>query len=548
MHYKSKEVRIGNISVGGSRPVVLQSMTNTSTMDVVSSAEQAMRIADAGAGMVRLTAQNIKEAEKLKDIKALLTKKGYDIPLVADIHFNPRAALKAAIHVEKVRINPGNYCDSYKKDKVEFSEEEYRQELERIKERLQPLVEACKQHHTAMRIGSNHGSLSQRIMSRYGDTPEGMAESAMEFLRLCHQLNYHNIVVSMKSSNTQVMTEATLLTVKKMQSEKLMFPLHLGVTEAGDGLEGRIKSALGIGGLLLHGIGDTIRVSLTEPPERELPAAKTIAATAEKHNLFSKKFSIPAGAPQQTKKSTLAGKPGPWVILSTPPQEKENVIPADFYFHKDMTPPFDYHLLKEDDDVAAFTPTAPVVLDGSLRWQWQSALLFAAKSPEIPLILKKHSEQKEAESYAAETATELSIFLYYNLLDGLWLENKWLSHDTLSRISFAILQASGKRITKTEYISCPSCGRTQFDIERALLAVKSRTAHLKGLKIGVMGCVVNGPGEMADADYGYVGSGKGRVTLYKGKEVKHKNIPENEALEMLVSLIKKEGDWKVRNG
>ena len=537
MQYQSRQIKIGNLTLGGNAPLRLQSMTNTSTADAASSAGQVMRIAGAGGELVRLTAQNVKEAENLGRIKTILHSKGYNLPLIADIHFNPNAALEAAKHVEKVRINPGNYTDRYRKDKIHFTDEEYRQELERIQERLQPLVEACKKHHTAMRIGSNHGSLSQRIMSRYGDTPEGMAESAMEFLRIFKSLDYEDIVVSMKSSNTQVMTEATLLTVKKMQDEGLNFPVHLGVTEAGDGLEGRIKSAIGICGLLLHGIGDTIRVSLTEAPEKELPAARIIAETAKKHKTFAASFNPPENSPAQ--KKSLKGKPSPWVILN----EGHTATNADFYSEKNKALPFHSIELTQGADLTEAAKADAAILSGSLQWQWSAALWLREHHPDTAIILKKEANQKDLTRFAIEMATELSVFLYYNMLDGLWLVNEQLSPEDLSTISFAILQASGKRITKTEYISCPSCGRTQFDIEKALKAVKEETSHLKGLKIGVMGCVVNGPGEMADADYGYVGSGKGLVTLYKGKQVKQKNIPQEEAIEALKALIQQEGDW-----
>lgn len=540
MQYQSRQIKIGNLTLGGNAPLRLQSMTNTSTADAVGSAGQVIRIADAGGGLVRLTAQNVKEAENLGRIKTILRSKGVDLPLIADIHFNPNAALEAAKHVEKVRINPGNYTDRYRKGKIHFTDEEYRQELERIRERLQPLVEACKKHNTAMRIGSNHGSLSQRIMSRYGDTPEGMAESAMEFLRICKSLDYENIVVSMKSSNTQVMTEATLLTVKKMQDEGLNFPVHLGVTEAGDGLEGRIKSAIGIGGLLLHGIGDTIRVSLTEAPEKELPEAHIIAETTKKHQEFAATFKAPENPPAQ--KKIIEGKPSPWVILS----DNQTTTNADFRTEKGKPLPFHSIELMQDSDLDKASKADAAILTGSLQWQWSTALWLREHHPETAIILKKESEEKDQTRFAIGMATELSIFLYYNMLDGLWLVNGQLSPEDLSTISFAILQASGKRITKTAYISCPSCGRTQFDIEKALKAVKEETSHLKGLKIGVMGCIVNGPGEMAGADYGYVGSGKGLVTLYKGKEVRRKNIPQEEAVEALKALIQQEGDWVER--
>ncbi|MGM0566811.1 MAG: (E)-4-hydroxy-3-methylbut-2-enyl-diphosphate synthase [Bacteroidota bacterium] len=544
MSYVSKELQIGNISLGGMNPVRLQSMTNTSTNDVEASTAQVIRVAEAGADLVRLTAQGMKEARNLAVIKEKLAKKGYKLPLIADIHYSPDAALEAARHVSKVRINPGNYTDRYKSDKVHFSKEEYEAELTRIQSRLKPLIETCKAHKTALRIGSNHGSLSQRIMSRYGDTPEGMAESAMEFLRICRDLDFHDIVVSMKSSNIRVMTEATLLTIEKMQQEDMYFPVHVGVTEAGDGLEGRIKSALGIGGVLLHGIGDTIRVSLTEAPEKELPSAKWIADTASRNKSFIANLSIPERRPH-SQKFILNGKSAPFVILSGKRPEKKGLCDADFY----------------DDEIAALQPVfinphekpeiSPekqaglfVISGDTLDERWNLAEETRSQHPDAPLILKIQSAESLTERFAVEIAVELSLFLYYNKIDGIWLENRSIPEDAVAEVAFGILQASGQRISKTRFISCPSCGRTQFNIEKTLQDVKRKTSHLKGLKIAVMGCIVNGPGEMADADYGYVGMGKGKVALYKGKTQVQRGIPEDEALEALIKLIKLHGDWK----
>ncbi len=378
--YKSTQIKIGNLTLGGGAPVRVQSMTNTDTMDTRATVEQTLRMVERGCELVRITAPDLKAAENLGRIKEELLRRGCDVPLVADIHFNPKAAEVAATLVEKVRVNPGNYTDR-NTGKLEFTEQEYQDELKRIGERMSALIDICKRHHTAMRIGTNHGSLSERIMSRYGNTPEGMAQSAIEFAEVCRQQDFHDIVFSMKASNVKVMVDSTRLFVEKMRTMGMCYPIHLGVTEAGDALQGRLKSAAGIGALLLDGIGDTIRVSLTEPPENEIPVA------------------------------------------------------------------------------------------------------------------------------------------------------------------YAILQAVGVRISEAEYIACPSCGRTQYDIQEALQRIKAATSHLKGVKIGVMGCIVNGPGEMADADYGYVGAGNGKITLYKGKEPVVRNIDQSEAVERLVELIKQSGDW-----
>lgn len=525
--------------MGGENPIQLQSMTNTSTMDTEKCLTQIKRIVDAGADLVRLTAQGVAESENLKIIKKELHNQGYAVPLIADIHFNPQAAEVAAEHIEKVRINPGNYTDRYRKDKIHFTDEEYQQDLEKIQTRLKPLIEICKKSHTAMRIGSNHGSLSQRIMSRYGDSPEGMVESAMEFLRICHNLDYHQIVVSMKSSNTQVMTEATLRMAEKMQQENLNFPIHLGVTEAGDGLEGRIKSALGIGCLLLHGIGDTIRVSLTEAPEKELPAAIAIKTCAENHKAFSANFERPTIPETYKRKKNIHQTLTPFVIG----EPTEGVTSATADFAPDNTPGL--YTITSIDALKNLPQEREtfIVVDGSMEFQWDIVMALKQKEVQNPIILKKNSAEQSKIQFAIQNALELSLFLYYDLIEGIWLKNKNLPNNHLTEVAFAILQASGRRITKTEFISCPSCGRTKYDIESTLQSVKSRTSHLRGLKIAVMGCIVNGPGEMADADYGYVGEGAGKVTLYKGKKVMQKHIAETEALDNLVELIKSEGDW-----
>ena len=451
MIYKSNEILIGNLALGGDNPVRIQSMTNTDTMDTRATVDQTMALVDAGCELVRITAPDVKAAENLYNIKNELHRRGYTLPLVADIHFNPKAAEVAATIVEKVRVNPGNYVDR-NTGKTSFSDQEYTDELKRIQDRMSALVEICKKHGTAMRIGVNHGSLSERIMSRYGDTPLGMATSAVEFAQICRNMDYHKLVFSMKASNVKVMVYSTRLLVQKMLQNGMSYPIHLGVTEAGDAEQGRIKSAAGIGTLLLDGIGDTLRVSLTESPVAEIPVAKDIAVRLPR---------------------------------------------------KSVT---------EEEIMALNTSFEPC---GDKR------KLF------IP-----YPDDKE---YSIRGAAELGRML----IDGEIAEI-----DDNSSVAQDIMQAVGAKIFKAEYISCPSCGRTQYDIQQALQEIKRHTSHLKGIKIGVMGCIVNGPGEMADAHYGFVGSGKGKITLYKGKEVVCRNIDQSEAVERLVQLIKDNGDWR----
>ncbi len=450
MIYKSSEIQIGTLALGGDNPVRIQSMTNTDTMDTRATVDQTMALVDAGCELVRITAPDVKAAENLYNIKNELLKRNYNVPLVADIHFNPKAAEVAATIVEKVRVNPGNYVDR-NTGKTSFSDQEYTDELKRIQDRMSSLVEICKKHGTAMRIGVNHGSLSERIMSRYGDTPLGMATSAVEFAQICRNMDYHKLVFSMKASNVKVMVYSTRLLVQKMLQNGMSYPVHLGVTEAGDAEQGRIKSAAGIGTLLLDGIGDTLRVSLTESPVAEIPVAKDIAARLPRKSV--------------TQEEIMALK-------------------------------------------TSFEPC------GDKR------KLF------IP-----YPDEKE---YSIRGAAELGRML----IDGEIAEI-----DDNSSVAQDIMQAVGAKIFKAEYISCPSCGRTQYDIQQALQEIKRHTSHLKGIKIGVMGCIVNGPGEMADAHYGYVGSGKGKITLYKGREVVCRNIDQSEAVERLVQLIKDNGDW-----
>lgn len=460
----SSVVFIGDTPLGGEYPIRIQSMTNTSTLDTEASIDQCARIIEAGGEYVRLTAQGVREAENLRHIREGLTRRGYTTPLVADIHFNPAAAFEAARNVEKVRINPGNFVDRLKTfTTYEYTDEEYRQELQKIEDRFIPLLHICKEHRTALRIGVNHGSLSDRIMSRYGDTSEGMVESCLEFLRICVREDFRNVVLSIKASNTVVMVNTVRLLVREMEKEGMAFPIHLGVTEAGEGEDGRIRSAAGIGTLLREGIGDTIRVSLSEDPEDEIPVARIMLDHLE-------------------------------------------VSPQLTIGQYDEIPP-DAVLVKDD--------------------------------LESPRIIHAVYDETDLDAFRIKAAMDCGSFLIDREADGLWLENAnpLIPKEEIISCSYGILQATGRRITKTEYISCPGCGRTLFDLQTAVKRVKAATAHLAGLKIAVMGCIVNGPGEMADADYGYVGAGAGRVSLYRGKECILKNIPEEEALDKLLDLI-----------
>lgn len=473
------EVHIGGVSIGGHNPIAVQSMTNTPTMDTEASVEQIIRIADAGADIVRLTAQTPTHARNLGEIRRHLRARGYETPLVADIHFNPAAAFAAAEEVEKVRINPGNFADPGRTFiKLEYTDEEYADELRRLHDKVVPFVELCRERGVAIRIGVNHGSLSDRIMSRYGDTPAGMVESALEFLRICRELDFNDVVISIKASNVVVMTDTVRLLVDRMADEGMDFPLHLGVTEAGDGDDGRIKSAVGIGSLLVDGIGDTIRVSLTEDPEREIPVARQILAHIDECRA--------AANPSPTH---IAGTR----ITATHPNVIEQVLAA-----AEGMPAF---------EVEAVYPDTMNVDD-----------IKIAASVDLGYLL-------------LNTACGNDIRITAPALD----------EKVAADLVRDILQATRRVISKTEYIACPSCGRTLFDLQDTLAKVKAATSGLKGLKIGVMGCIVNGPGEMADADYGYVGAGPGRVSIYRGKTCVEKNIPADEALPRLLALIKSDG-------
>ncbi len=573
MRYNSKVVTIGKLLLGGNHPIRLQSMTNTNTLDTNSTVEQSIRMINAGCEMLRITAPGLKEAANLQVIKDALKRRGYDVPLIADIHFNPGAAELAARIVEKVRINPGNYINKNLLSKIDYTDEEYNFELEHTSEKLAPLLKICRDHGTAIRIGTNHGSLSQRIVSRYGDTAEGMVQSALEFTRICNHQGFHNLVLSMKSSNVRVMVNAYLLLAEKLMDEGLNYPLHLGVTEAGDGEDGRLKSVAGIGALLARGIGDTIRVSLTEEPELELPVAKAICSRFQQTRADGwvvriirpdllieseiREENIPSDA-----SGLIGGKNLPVLIIKKNKQfflanEQGELNQLKFQL-------FDLQSIGKNRGKSAFLSLG----DETIRQSMPEVIEKLKGNPDIvifaeagsttlrqmvrsmrvvglrnPIILKSPVNTKKADDLLLENSLNPGSLLIDGIGDGLCIEPNGIPEAEAIRLGFGLLQATRMRFTRTEFIACPSCGRTMFNIQEALQQVKARTGHLKGLKIGVMGCIVNGPGEMADADYGYVGAGNGKVTLYKGKEPVRRGIPEAEAVEVLVQLIKDGGDW-----
>lgn len=688
----TREVTIGDVPMGGTNPIRIQSMTTTDTMDTAGTVAQTIRMVDAGCEYVRITAPSVKEAQNLAEIKKQLRAKGYNVPLVADIHFTPNAAEVAARIVEKVRINPGNYADKKRFDELVYTEQEYQNELERIFRKFTPLVKICKEYGTAMRIGTNHGSLSDRIMSQYGDTPRGMVESAMEFIRMCESLNYYNLVISMKSSNPQVMVQAYRMLVETMVAENMNYPLHLGVTEAGDGEDGRIKSAVGIGTLLEDGLGDTVRVSLTEEPEAEAPVAialiqryKERSAKIEDRNsssqinlqssltaLSSSHFSH---SPYEYKKretyeanAFIGGHMVPRVVLDlsaknlkdpsiladagylySPFLDKYNMADqsVDFVYLADELPSFafpgnlkqlynyktwrlltdkknrhpvfgleEYNASVEKDTALNLVKikNSDLETEAFKQLTFDATLIFVLETEaahgmadqrecffylqkngiEVPVIVKRNylfqlpvasgglsisgcepkaisiqqsaqNQNPELEIRNFQPATDSSELTTYNLQlttnlqlyaatdlgallvdgfgDGIWIDAPEIPSKTITSTAFGILQATRSRISKTEYISCPSCGRTLFDLQVTTQMIRSRTSHLKGLKIGIMGCIVNGPGEMADADYGYVGAGPDKITLYRGKEVVKKNVSSALALDELIGIIKVDGNW-----
>ena len=607
---------VGRLNIGGDNPVRVQSMTTTSTLDTEGSVAQCKRIIDAGGELVRLTTQGRREAENLANISRQLRAEGYTQPLCADIHFNANVADVAACHIEKVRINPGNYVDPARTFKhLEYTDEQYAQELEKIEERLTTFIDLCKEHHTAVRIGVNHGSLSDRIMSRYGDTPEGIVESCMEFLRIFRKHNFDDVVISIKASNTVVMVRSVRLLVAEMDREDMHYPLHLGVTEAGEGEDGRIKSAVGIGALLADGIGDTIRVSLSEEPEAEIPVAKHLVRYIRRkqgHLLVpgvqAKNFDYLRPERRKTQAvGPIGGTQPPVVIVSEVQGAKEGVtqgpeaLRPDYIYvgqqmpdlpvegqryivdfnafgrelqkHMDvadyMFPIFPYNAMPY---ISAVPDTAPIFLVlpyGSCAEEYKACLKansnvvvvvpsqhqnrlgeqralvheLMAEGIENPVVFAqayKHSQQEKAD-LQLEAAADMGALMMDGLTDGLWLMNDGdIAMQDLTDTAYAILQAGRLRMVKTEYISCPGCGRTLYDLRTTIARVKEATKSMKGLKIGIMGCIVNGPGEMADADYGYVGAGVGRIALYRGKVCVERGIPEAEAVEHLLQLIKED--------
>ncbi len=598
--WKTREISIGSLGLGGKNPIRVQSMTNTQTLDTISTVNQCIRLIEAGCELIRITTPTIQESENLKIIKQELKAAGFEIPLIADVHYNRKVAEHAARIVEKVRINPGNYIDSKSPKKIAYTENEYLLELEKIEENLYPLLSICKEYGTAIRVGSNHGSLSDRILNRYGDTAEGMANSAMEFLRICQHQHFHNVVVSMKSSQIQMVVYSTRLLVEKMMAEGMNYPVHLGVTEAGDAEDGRIKSAAGIGTLLSDGIGDTIRVSLTEAPENEIPVAKQLVKAYNSSNpvffdSFSEKLSTQYEKYPTTGIDMLGGSKKPIVIGNISEIKTDSILKADLIF--DPTPqsnvisenkivefskwtpsslnfplfylkewitaeniPSGLHFvliseieedrLKDASILEQFimNPHAAIVLeaDGSnfSRFFRNAIQTLTSQRIHTPIVYKIEQKGKDNEGFMLELSAAISSLLIKGFGDGIWLSGGG-NMDCVS-LAFNILQTNHLRFSKTEFIACPSCGRTQYNITEVLSQVKKGTEHLTGLKIGVMGCIVNGPGEMADADYGVVGSQKGKVNVYKGKEVIQKNIPEEDALDALITLIKINGDWSPR--
>lgn len=518
--------KAGAVEIGGENPIRIQSMCNTNTNDTEASAAQAMRIAEAGGELVRLTTQGVKEATNMANIKKALLDAGCDVPLVADVHFNPNAAFEAAKTCDKVRINPGNFVDAARTfQKLEFTDEEYAQELDKIRSKFVPFLNICKENGTCVRLGVNHGSLSDRIMSRYGDTPAGMVESVMEFLRIAREEDFDNIVISVKASNVTVMVATVRLLVEAMDAEDMHFPLHLGVTEAGDGEDGRIKSAVGIGTLLGDGIGDTIRVSLSEDPECEIPVAVKL-----RDYINSRKGHEPIPEPE----TVLPGRSRDYAAKL--PYAEFPVMDVDFTLQPD------WHYVSTAMAPALFDDELPVVLTTSSDnrpgafMSWIDR--FVALGGKNPVIVMMGFLTQKLEDLQIETAADFGPLLLGGYASGIGIvASEKFSKDEVKSVALGILQATRLRISKTEYIACPGCGRTLFDLQKTLADVKAHTSHLKGLKIGVMGCIVNGPGEMADADYGYVGAGPGRVSIYKGKELVKKNVPTAEALPALLALI-----------
>lgn len=549
----SSTVQIGNVPLGGDNPIRIQSMTSTSTLDTDASVAQCRRIFDAGADYVRLTAQGVREAHNIGEIRAALHATGYTNPLVADIHFNPKAAFEAAATTDKVRINPGNFVDAARTfKKLEYTDEEYAAELEKIRRAVVPFIAICREHHTAVRLGVNHGSLSDRIMSRYGDTPAGMVESAMEYLRIFREENFNDVAISIKASNTVIMVETVRRLVAEMDREDMHYPLHLGVTEAGDGEDGRIKSAVGIGTLLAEGIGDTVRVSLSEEPELEIPVARKLAdyiTVREGHapisGCFAKAYNRIAPERRPTNAvGSIGGQNVPVVATALSPADMAAIATKPDFFLSDVNwKAVDASAKSEgfsDDDVLLLTShhANPVgEIEAFIHRLWDNGC-------KAPVVVRMSYDDANEEDVQVKAGADFGALLLNGLVDGIVLDAPNLPNNADAvAYSFGILQAARRRTTKTEYISCPSCGRTLYDLQHAVKEIKAATSYLKGLKIGIMGCIVNGPGEMADADYGYVGAAVGKVSLYKGKECVERNVPQDVALTHLIDLIKANGDW-----
>ncbi len=554
---QSSTVRIGNVPLGGDNPIRIQSMTSTSTLDTEGSVAQCKRIFDAGADYVRLTAQGVREAHNIGEIRAALHADGYTKPLVADIHFNPKAAFEAAAVTDKVRINPGNFVDAARTfKKLDYTDEEYRAELEKIRRAVVPFLAVCREHHTAVRLGVNHGSLSDRIMSRYGDTPSGMVESAMEYLRIFREEDFNDVAISIKASNTVIMVETVRRLVAEMNREGMHYPLHLGVTEAGDGEDGRIKSAVGIGTLLAEGIGDTVRVSLSEDPELEIPVARKLVdyiVAREHHKKINGTLAKDYNPISPMRRPTAAvgivgGSNVPVVATTLAPAEVATLATKpDFFLADTQWTAVDASqdaasvasTLKQGDVVLlTSTHTNPVgEMSAFIHRLWDCGCT-------APVVAKMTYTDADEETVQVKAGADFGALLLNGLVDGIALDAPNLPQraDAVA-YAFGILQASRRRTTKTEYISCPSCGRTLYDLQKIVHQIKAATSHLKGLKIGIMGCIVNGPGEMADADYGYVGAAVGKVSLYKGKECVERNVPQEDALAHLIDLIKANGDW-----
>jgi (E)-4-hydroxy-3-methylbut-2-enyl-diphosphate synthase len=628
--FKTREVFIGDVPLGGSNPIRIQSMTTTDTMNTIATVEQTIKMVNAGCEYVRITAPSINEAKNLENIKNELKKRGCNVPLIADIHFTPNAAEVAARIVEKVRVNPGNYVDKKKFQQIEYTDAEYSAELERIRERFSPLVKICKEYGTAMRIGTNHGSLSDRIMSRFGDSPLGMVESALEFVRICEDLNYYNIVLSMKASNPQVMVQAYRLLINKMIAAGTNYPLHLGVTEAGDGEDGRVKSAVGIGTLLEDGIGDTVRVSLTEPPECEAPVAIALVNRYKerKNSRTIPEINEPVKNPFEYERretfetASIGGTTVPKVAADLSSFKSINQadlsplgytynagldkwkmsdMAADLLYAGKIILPFtapsglkviyDFDTWKNLNDKTFGFPLFTIeqfrqaeeksfvvnfirVTIEDLQKEYfskiqnennvvfiletdnengaaeQRRFFFELLKREIknPVIVKRSYKDINEELLRLYSATDFGALLIEGFGDGVWVGAENIQTpgnliNFINRTLFGILQAVRARISKTEYIACPSCGRTQFDLVEVTNKIRKRTEHLKGVKIGIMGCIVNGPGEMADADFGYVGSGAGKITLYRGKTVVKKNLNSDSAVDELILLIQNSGMW-----